>query len=59
MNKWLLILLERLVTVASPHIRDALCIMLRDMEQQAKETDNPWDDILVGILQVILACPDK
>lgn len=59
MKKWLWKLLELLLIQASPQIREQLCVLLSDLEQKAKETDNPWDDILVGILKTVLACPDN
>lgn len=59
MSKWLWKLLEMILTVASPQIRESFCSMLDNLEQQAKETDNPWDDVLVGLAKTILGCPEK
>ena len=59
MNKWLWRLLELILVQASPTIRDSLCKGLKELEEKAKETDNKWDDVLVGVLQTVLQCPDK
>lgn len=59
MKKWLWKLLELLLIQASPQIREQLCVLLSDLEQKAKETENPWDDILVGLLRTVLNCPDN
>jgi len=59
MNKWLWRLLELILVQASPTIREHLCTLLSDLEQKAKETDNDWDNVLVGLLQIFLNCPDK
>ena len=59
MNKWLWELLRLILTVASPQIRESFCKLLNTLEEQAKETDNPWDDVLVGVLKTIMGCPDN
>lgn len=59
MSKWLWELIRLILTVASPEIREQLCIMLNTLEVKAKETKNPWDNIVVGLLKTILACPEK
>lgn len=59
MSKWIWKLLELILVQASPQIRKAFCDMLNDLEQKAKATDNPWDDVLVGLAKTILACPKE
>jgi len=59
MSKWIWELIRLILSVTSPEIRAAFCAMLNDLEQKAKETKNPWDDVLVGLLKTILACPEK
>ena len=59
MSKWLSELFRLILTVASPQIKDALCKLLNTLEENAKKTDNPWDDVLVGLLKSILGCPES
>jgi len=59
MSKWIWELIRLIVSVASPDIRKALCTLLTDLQQKAKETTNPWDDVLVGLLKTVLACPES
>jgi len=59
MNKWLMQLILLVIQQVSPHIREAVCKMLVDLKKQADETDNPWDNVLVGLGQTILDCPEK
>jgi len=54
MNEWLLKLISLIFSVASPELRKRLEQMLTTMEEQAKATKNPWDDILVGLLKQLL-----
>lgn len=54
MNEWLLRLVRLVLTVLSPELRTALVEWLDDLDARAKNTDNPWDDVLVGILKSIL-----
>jgi len=53
MNEWILRLIGLIVTVASPELRKALEQWLGQLEEQAKKTANPWDDILVGMLKTL------
>lgn len=59
MNKWIWELIRLILSVASPEIRESICKLLNTMEQKAKETKNPWDDVLVGLLKTVLACPEN
>jgi len=54
MNEWILRLIGLIVTVASPELRKALEQWLGQLEEQAKKTANPWDDILVGMLKTLI-----
>jgi len=38
-------------------MREAIVKAVKEWEQAAKETENPWDDILVGIVQCLLVLP--
>lgn len=40
----------------SPQLRQAVVEFVNKLEVDAKATkDNPWDDVLVGILKLVLA----
>lgn len=54
MNKWILQIITMVVGVASPEIRTGVLQLLNKLEEQAKKTPNPWDDILVGLLKTIM-----
>jgi len=54
MNEWILRLVGLIVGVASPELRVMLDQWLEQLDDQAKKTPNPWDDILVGMLKSIL-----
>lgn len=54
MNEWILRLIGLVVTVASPELRKQLEEWIANLEEQAKNTANPWDDILVGMLKTML-----
>ena len=57
MNKWLAALLEQILKQISPELRNALVVLIKELEKDAKATKNPWDDILVGIVKFLLAIP--
>lgn len=59
MDKWIWKLISLILIQASPQIRQQLCQLLTDLAKKAAETDNAWDDVLVGLLQTILNCPEK
>ena len=59
MSKWIAELIRLIVGQASPQIRKSICEMLNTLEAEAKETPNPWDDVLVGLGKAVLACPEK
>jgi len=54
MNEWILRLIKLILGVTSPELRKALEQWLGNLEAEAKKTQNPWDDILVGMLKTLL-----
>jgi len=58
MNEWIFRLIGLIIAVASPALRKDLETMLNNLEESAKKTDNPWDDILVAMLRTILLGKD-
>lgn len=54
MNDWIMRLFGLVVTVISPELRKGLEEWLNQLEQRAKKTPNPWDDVFVGILKSVL-----
>lgn len=59
MDKWLLRIIKLVLVQASPQIREIVCSTLKQAAEKAAKTDNPWDDVLIGLLQTIIDCPDK
>jgi len=58
MNEWILSMFSLVVNSASPAIRESVKGWVLELEKRAKETPNPMDDILVGLLKVILNIKD-
>lgn len=54
MNQWIFRLISLVVGVASPEIRKGANELLDQLEEKAKKTPNPWDDMLVGMLKSIM-----
>jgi len=54
MNEWILKLIGLIIGVASPELRKMLEQWITQLEQQAKATKNPWDDILVAMLKHLI-----
>lgn len=59
MNEWILRLITLILGVASPELRKMLEQFLNQLEAQAKNTKNPWDDILVAMLKRLLLGDNK
>lgn len=59
MNEWILRLIGLMISVASPELRKMLAAMLDQLEEQARATKNPWDDILVAMLRQIILGSNK
>ncbi len=57
MNKWLAALLEQILKQISPELRKALIEFVNRLEADAKKTANPWDDIFVGLIKLVLVIP--
>lgn len=47
-------LIQIILTAISPNLRKLIVEFVLGLEAKAKETDNPLDDILVGILISLL-----
>ena len=54
MNKLLEKLLPLILSVMSPEIKKAVAQFVLQLEEQAKKTPNPWDDMFVAILKSII-----
>jgi len=48
-------ILQKILELVSPEIRDALIKFVLDLEAKAKLTPNLWDDVLVFVLKKVLA----
>lgn len=57
MNKWILTVLTRIIAMASPEILEGVREMVQTMIAKAAATPNPWDDILVGLLEMLVGKP--
>ncbi len=58
MNKWLLLIVQQVLTVMTPDLRNSFVAFVNTMAENAKKTPNPWDDIFVGLLKTVLQIPD-
>jgi hypothetical protein len=54
MDNWLAKLVWQITTQMSPAIRTALVDFVNKLDEQAQKTDNPWDDVAVGLLKLVL-----
>jgi len=54
MDNWIATLVKQILTQMSPGIRDALVAFVTKLDEEAKGTKNPWDDIGVGLLKLVL-----
>lgn len=54
MEKIIAKIIENVIGNMSPQLRSAITELVKRLEAIAKETKNPWDDILVMILKVAL-----
>lgn len=53
---WWFVLFQQVFKSVSPQLRQAVVEFVNKLEVDAKATkDNPWDDVLVGILKLVLA----
>jgi len=54
MNEWILRLITLVVNSASPELRKIIKEWVLELEKRAKETPNPFDDVLVGLIKIVL-----
>ncbi len=54
MNEWILRLITLVVGSASPELRKIIKEWVLELEKRAKETPNPFDDVLVGLIKIVL-----
>jgi len=47
-------ILGSILKAVSPHIREAIEGVLRDLYEKAKATDNPMDDFLVSLIATLV-----
>lgn len=57
MNKFLLAIIARAVAAASPEILENLRQLVQEMVAKAETTENPWDDIICGMVQMLVGKP--
>lgn len=50
----ILLIIKQLLKVISPELRKLIEEWINNLEEQASQTPNPWDNILVGFLKVLL-----
>lgn len=54
MNEWILRLITLIVGSASPELRKLIKDWVIELEVRAKETPNQFDDVLVGLIKIVL-----
>jgi len=54
MEVWIFRLIGLVVGVVSPEIKTSVAALLNKLEEQAKQTANPWDDMLVALLKQVM-----
>lgn len=54
MNEWILRMISVVIAAATPEILESLDRLVRELDEKAKATPNPIDDVLVGLLKAIL-----
>lgn len=59
MHKWIFLIIANALKHASPAIIEDLRRMVQDMMDRAEKTDNPYDDMFVGMLQLIIGKPGE
>jgi len=45
--------LEELLKRVSPEIRLSIRKWIQELEKNAKETKNPWDDLFIALLRIV------
>lgn len=54
MGNWLIMLLWKVLESISGPLRDSIIKSVKEWEVKAKETESPWDDILVAAVKWVL-----
>ena len=54
MEVWIFRLIGLVIGVVSPEIRTGVSALLNKLEEQARQTENPWDDMLVAMLKQVM-----
>lgn len=54
MNEWIFRVIELVIGIVSPEIRTGVVELLDKLDEKAKQTKNPWDDMLVAMLRTIM-----
>jgi len=54
LEKLLLLLIPRLLDVITPELRNTVHEVLLKLQEKAESTPNPWDDLFVGFLRMVL-----
>ena len=49
----------QVISLVTPEVRRSLCEGLREAQKRAKQTANPWDDLLFDMMIVLLDCKQK
>ena len=57
MNKWILTVLTRVIAMVSPEILEGIRDQVQIMMKKADLTANPWDNIFVGLLEMLVGKP--
>jgi hypothetical protein len=57
MEKWLVTIIKQAIKMASPAIIENLRRTVQEIVDHAATTENPWDDILAWILQLLVGKP--
>jgi len=58
MSEWLYRLIALVMGQVSPELRSGIVEWVKNLEERAKKTPNPWDDVFVGILKSVLNVKD-
>jgi len=59
MEKFIFKILAAVLKAISPQIRNLIVVFLKNLEVEAPKTPNPWDDLLLLVLKVLLAAEDE
>jgi len=52
-NWWVTLVTSVLGSVSGP-LRESIIKSVREWEAKAKETESPWDDVLVGVVKWLM-----